>query len=48
MIRLNMHWDLVQRADGRKFLNMHWQPTLACTVPQRCSVSNDKNKTRCK
>jgi hypothetical protein len=29
MTRLRMHWKLVQEADGKKFLGMHWESEQA-------------------
>ena len=29
MTRLNMHWQLVQAADGRKHLDMAWEAAQA-------------------
>jgi hypothetical protein len=39
MIRLNMHWHVVQGADGRKHLDMAWEAAQAREVP---SVSPPK------
>ena len=40
MIRLNMHWHVVQGTDGRKHLDIAWEAVPARVVP---SVSLPKS-----
>ena len=40
---LKMHWRLIQESDGRRHLNMHWEPTHSCRIRSFARAQIHKN-----
>ena len=46
MTRLKMHWELIQGADGKKFLSMQWEAAQAGVMPACARTQINRSATR--